>query len=348
MSATTGLAALRAAEEHAWEHATRHHHHSADLLVAGLRVRIEVAGARLLAALLPPLEVHPGTNGRPPQVRIRAYDATETRTVAPQDQGGLAQRIAGWSAASDDDAGLRWSWNDAAGLLLLTDPAGLGQVAAVTSADSLPEWELAAPLRQLFAWGMASAGRTVVHGAAVGDHDGVVLLAGAGGSGKSSTALSCFLAGMGYIGDDYVALTLEGGRPMAHALFGTAKVLPHELLLADPSGWLLPHLLRQGGGGDERVVVLPGRGAPERMLPGAPIRAVVVPAAAPPAGLTTISAAEALRCVAPSSLFQLADAGADELRALSQLVRSLPCYRLGLRPDRGANPPVIASLLEAA
>ncbi|MGK2950558.1 MAG: hypothetical protein ACSLFP_18440 [Acidimicrobiales bacterium] len=341
------LAGLRAAAEDTWERAIRHHHHRADLLVAGLRVRVELAGRHLSAAVLPALEVHRSTDG-PPQVRIRAYDAAETGAPAPMDPGGMARHIARWSVDPQPGAGPRWTWNDTAGLLLLSDPAGVEQVAAVTDAATLPPWELAAPLRQLFAWGMAPAGRTFVHAGAVGDPDGVALLVGAGGSGKTTTAISCFLAGMGYLGDDYVVLTEAEGQIIAHALYGSAKVHPDQLSLADPSGSLLPHLLRPAGGADDRAVLLPGRSASERMLSAAPVRAIVVPTVAPPRGLTPISAAEALRHLAPSSLFQLAGAGDDDLRALADLVRTVPCHRLGLHPDRAANPPFIASLLAAA
>lgn len=341
------LAGLRAAAEDTWGRATRHHLHRVDLLVAGLRVRVELAGRRLAAAVLPALEVHRSADG-PPQVRIRAFDAAETGATAPMAPGGLARRIAGWSTDPRPFPEPRWTWNDEAGLLLLTDPEGVGQLAAVTDAATLPPWELAAPLRQLFAWGMAPAGRAFVHGGAVGGPDGVALLVGAGGSGKSSTAISCFLAGMGYLGDDYVVVTEVEGQMVAHALYGSAKVHPDQLSLADPSGSLLPHILRPAGEDDDKAVLLPGRSVPERMLSAAPVRAVVAPTAAPPRGLAPISAAEALRHLAPSSLFQLAGAGHDDLRLLADLVRAVPCHRLGLHPDRAANPPVIASLLAAA
>ena len=81
------------------------------------------------------------------------------------------------------------------------------------------------------------------------------------------------------------------------------------------------------------------------MLTDAPIRVVAIPDRAGPAGITPISKGEALRHLAPSSLLQLAGASAEDLRAIATLVRSVPCVRLGLDPDRSANPAMLQRLL---
>jgi hypothetical protein len=85
--------------------------------------------------------------------------------------------------------------------------------------------------------------------------------------------------------------------------------------------------------------------AGEQLLRQAPVAAVVVPDTSPPAGLSPSSGATALRHLAPSSLFQLAGHGEDDLRAMADVVRRVPAFRLGLDPDRRANPAVIRALL---
>ena len=74
----------------------------------------------------------------------------------------------------------------------------------VPDGNRAPPWEQAAPFRGISSstW-VARHGRRYVHGAAVGIGGRAALIVGPGGSGKSTTALTCFAAGMDYAGDDY-------------------------------------------------------------------------------------------------------------------------------------------------
>ena len=69
----------------------------------------------------------------------------------------------------------------------------------------------------------------------------------------------------------------------------------------------------------------------------ADLRAIVLPeqTGEPRASLEPISAARALRAVAPSTLYQLPWSGPQTMRLLSDLVRRAPCFelRLGARHD---------------
>jgi hypothetical protein len=276
-------------------------------------------------------------------VRIRAWDVQAAGgALAPPDP--TPHRLAVWPG--DDGPAVCTTWQPDFGLLLVgdQDPDGIGQVAVVADAERLPWWEPGAPLRQLLAWGLAPHHRHFLHAAAVGSPDGVVLLAGAGGAGKSSTAISCLLAGMGYLGDDYCVVTLDGA-PVAHCLYGTAKLLPDQVAVVDPQGRLAAHVLHRGAPEDEKVTVLAAAVAGEQLVRHAPVVAVVVPDTMPPPGLRASTAGTALRHLAPTSLFQLAGHGQDDLRAMAAVVRRVPAFRLGLDPDRQANPPLLRGLL---
>jgi hypothetical protein len=61
------------------------------------------------------------------------------------------------------------------------------------------------------------------HGAAVGESGRGILILGAGGAGKTTTALACLEAGMTYAGDDRCLLSMSGA-PYVHSLYGTAKL----------------------------------------------------------------------------------------------------------------------------
>ncbi|MCL2439666.1 MAG: nucleotidyltransferase family protein [Alphaproteobacteria bacterium] len=71
---------------------------------------------------------------------------------------------------------------------------------------------------------MMASGRAVLHSAAVGTNGKGVLLAGRGGAGKSSLAISALLNGLDYVSDDYVALKKDGGGVSAHPIYATTAL----------------------------------------------------------------------------------------------------------------------------
>lgn len=327
-----------------WTEAAEAGHHALDLCVAGLHVRIELAGGHALADVVTPaLEVHAAAPAGAPDVTIRAVDVAATRTAVPPVLDQITGRQPATAPGSAPAGGLRWATYG--GTWLLSDPAGVGHLAVIADGSAMPWWERGAPLRQLLAWALTPLGRHFVHGAAVSGLGGAALLVGPSGAGKSSTSISALLGGLGFLGDDYCILTLDDG-PRVHTLYGTVKVVADQMDVIDPDGRLAAHLVHEGDA-ESKSIAVASRAAPELMVASAPIRAVVVPSLEEPTGLSDLSSATALRHLAPTSVLQLAGAGAGDLAALAQLVRAVPCHRLGLQPDRSANPPVLADLLAA-
>ncbi len=66
-----------------------------------------------------------------------------------------------------------------------------------------------AMITAFFRWAMQND-MIFLHGAAVGAAGNGILIGGRGGRGKSTLALSCLLAGMDFVSDDYVLLTRTG------------------------------------------------------------------------------------------------------------------------------------------
>jgi hypothetical protein len=75
------------------------------------------------------------------------------------------------------------------------------------TADDLPVWDNGAPLRIPIHWASLDRGLRLVHGATLGNSRDAVLIAGPGGSGKSSTTLGGIANGLQTVGDDYVLVT---------------------------------------------------------------------------------------------------------------------------------------------
>ncbi len=91
--------------------------------------------------------------------------------------------------------------------------------------SKVPYWERSFPLREILNWWYRDTPMQPIHSAAVGAGNSGVLIGARGGSGKSSTALSCLLAGMQFAGDDFVLVDTD--TLQAYSLYNIAKLEPH-------------------------------------------------------------------------------------------------------------------------
>lgn len=211
----------------------------------------------------------------------------------------------------------------------------------------LPYWEHAAPARMILSWWLHERGCNLVHGAAVGTEHGGALIVGKGGSGKSTTALLSLLAGLSYASDDYVVV--EGNRrgqgPYVHSAFGSGKLDERQ---AERFPELATSIVNPQRAEDEKAVFLVNRYAPERMTSGFPLRTVIVPriSGRPDTSVRVGSALGALSALAPSTIFQIPGSPGAELKAMAEVVRSVPCHVLDLGTDFAQIPQAIAALLE--
>lgn len=211
---------------------------------------------------------------------------------------------------------------------------------------AIPHHVRADPLLFILHWWLRRHGRHIIHGGAVGSTRGAVLLAGRGGSGKSNTALGSLTAGLHYLSDDYCAVGLEP-EPRVYSVFGTGKTHAADLSR-------LPHLAAHVSNRDslpqEKALYFIHEAFADRILRQAPIAAIVLPHLLP-GGLTRLrpaSPAAALMALAPSTIFQLAHAGADVTTTLGALVRRVPCLHLDIRPGDDHAPALLASWLADA
>lgn len=212
------------------------------------------------------------------------------------------------------------------------------------NAHELPIYERGAPLRSIFHWWLREQGLQLIHAGAVGTVDGAVLLAGKGGSGKSTTALTCLNAGMRYLSDDY-SLVSSGSDPLVHSLYNTAKVRPDNLQR-------VPHLRDALSNADrldtEKALFFVDSLFPHQIVPRLPVRAILLPRVT---GLrdTSIEPASSrisLSALALSTLHQLAGSGRELLLTIDDLVQEVPSFHLNLGTDLAQIPGVISKLLE--
>jgi hypothetical protein len=230
------------------------------------------------------------------------------------------------------------------GVLSVFDATGGRAFYWVRDAEALPYYERGAPLRTLLNWWLSGAGLHCAHAAAVGTSDGALLLTGKGGSGKSTTALACLAAGMGYASDDYCAIAQEP-VPAVYSLYNTGKLRDETDLARQPQ--FEPWIANRDRLEDEKLLMFLNEHAPERLLREAPLRAIVLPRVVEGAesSLHPIAPAGALRALAPTTMFQLPGAAQSAMAIMAGLVRAIPCYRLDAGSEIAAIPSLLSDLL---
>lgn len=206
---------------------------------------------------------------------------------------------------------------------------------------SLPDYEWAAPMRTLLHWLGLEHGLQLTHAAAVGADGQGLLLAGKGGSGKSTTAVACWYAGMSLVSDDYCWVTSQP-EPRAWALYHSARLLPKQ-----PTD--LPDLAGEPSWSGDKVALNLAQINPSGLSPWLHLKALLMPQLAriSQAGLRPASAEEGLRALALTSIGQLAGAGPHSLKLLEPVARALPAYSLDLCHPVSSVPPLLRSLLES-
>lgn len=314
--------------------------------IAGLRIQFSFAGDAMRERLLPSL-IAGGISdsadaGVEPDITLRVWDCASAGLPTP----GLPWRPEDVGARGAVDvatsATIRTAFMVGSSALSMLDlERGIG-LFRVRDAVALPWYERAAPFRTLLHWALERRGCRFVHAAAVATPNGGALLAGRGGSGKSTTAMLCVESGFGYAGDDYVGITMNDG-PHAHAVFTSAK------LSASSIAWLpfLRPAIRVQPDGEEKGVAMIGELLPQQIASTFPLRAVIVPVVVGGTSrLRRISGGSALRALAPTTLLQLPGSGAEAFAHLAAVVRGLPAWSLELGDDRAEIPRLVARAIE--
>jgi Coenzyme PQQ synthesis protein D (PqqD) len=209
----------------------------------------------------------------------------------------------------------------------------------------LPFWELSSPFRHILHPWFDAHGLQYTHAGAVGTPNGGVLLAGRGGSGKSTTCLHCASAGMLYAADDYCLTRSEDGQ--VFSLYNTAKLKGPEDLerLPEMSGRSFNEDSFEHGGVGKATFNL-SELWPERMTAGFPLRAILLPTVTDKveSRLVPCSPADALLALAPSTVAQLPFSGEADCLRLAALAEKVPAYRLFLGSDLSQIPTLISTL----
>lgn len=191
--------------------------------VAGTTIRLRFAGLALVPYVTPALDHLRIASIEAPDLTLCLWDSASTGIPGPPPicpYNAFTDRGDIWGFNSDRIK-TAFHWSDFS--VNIFDHESKVGVYWIQNAKTQPYWTSSTPVRTLLHWHFERHGGQLVHAAAVGTEDGAVLIAGRGGIGKSTTALSCLGAGFNYLGDDYVVIRASD-PPTVYSLYCTAKL----------------------------------------------------------------------------------------------------------------------------
>ncbi|MEW6303748.1 MAG: hypothetical protein AB1705_09770 [Verrucomicrobiota bacterium] len=312
-----------------------------DFRIAGLRIRLRCAGTALhdfITTALAHLRVEPGDG---PELTVGLWDAQETGVTMPAAPWPDDKRRARGETAFFNAGSIHVYYQIDAGVLGVVDTRRGEAFVQVASAAAVPYYEQSHPLRTILHVWLATRERQLVHAGAVGTSVGAVMLAGMSGCGKSTATLACLRAGMLYLGDDYT-VAWDGARPHVASLYSIAKLNPDNLAR-------FPELkpLNAARLASQKALVPLHPQFAAQLAPVLPLRAILLPwvSGVKNSRLTSTTASQLLRAMAPSTVLQLPGAGQSALRALGELVTRVPCFILESGSDLATIPAAIQEIL---
>jgi hypothetical protein len=310
--------------------------------IAGLPVRLRFAGEALISSITQAFE-HLDVTHSSPQLTICIWDTASTgKRMPPPPWEGDDFLARGVIQGFNDDR-IHTAFQHGSGAVSMLDAEHDLAVFWVSSAEELPYWEKGSPLRSILHWWLGRNGRQLVHGAAVGNGRGAVLIGGKGGSGKSTTALACIESNLLYLGDDYTVLRSDPVA-MVYSLYNSAKINADNVQR-------LPHLGEKISNPDrldsEKALLFVHEHYPAKTVAELPIKAILLPRVT---GLRETSlkktpTAQALAALAPSTIFQLPRAGAEAFKFLAAIAKQVPCFTFEVGTDLSGIPTAIEGLL---
>ena len=304
--------------------------HDSSYVLAGQPVRMRIVGRRLTEFMRLPfahLRVdYPDPTA--PRLTIELWDQTETNVSC---RLGLIRDDLDLHPNLKHSADGRYASYQLQHSLVSLDRSSGFICGYASNAEELSLYERGRPLHVLLSLWHKSLDMPLVHAGLVSKSGRGVLLAGPGGSGKSTSAITSACAGFDYLSEDLVALeALPDDGFVGHSLYSSTFIEPDHLKrFALFNG----HAINGRYSYETKLLVLLSQIAPLRFARACRIHAVVLPRVLhlPASRLRPASKGEALLTLAPSSLLVGEKShGLQGFNKLAKLVEQVPCYWLEL------------------
>lgn len=212
----------------------------------------------------------------------------------------------------------------------------------VSTISNIPYWESDFPLRMFLHWWLIGTSYQPVHAGAVGTEKGGLLLVGKGGSGKSTSTLSCLNTNLKIAGDDYVLLDTQSKA--VFSLFSLSKLNLNSIELLKNEQINIDELAPPIDG-KYRIKLHPK--FESSMIHCIPLVAVLLPQVTTQKNTTIVpcSSAQSLLALAPTTLFQLPGLREESFKKMSDFVRTIPSFHLLLGTEKVHLPDILEKFI---
>lgn len=216
----------------------------------------------------------------------------------------------------------------------------------IESAERITLYERAKPLANLLPLMVEPFGLYMFHSALVSWRGHGVLFVGAGGSGKSTSALSCLQGGFDFVAEDLVVLEETSAGFIGHGVYNSAWIEPDHM---SKFGDLGQYAYTGGEVEQRKSVLMLAEIEPGRMRSSAPLTCMMLPRIRPNerSAVHEVGRPEALKQLAPNCLMTASRIDKKGFDALVRLVKASRCYRLNLGDDLERVPSLVRDAVES-
>lgn len=275
-----------------------------------------------------------------PKLTIRVWDTKEQQIPLPLFNW---QRLHANGYKGYSEGAYYFHYFDSIGALSFLNVEENLAYYVVRDAQALPWWVRGSPLQVIIGAWMRIQGTQLTHVGAIGDEAHCVLLAGKGGSGKTTTTLSGVIGGLNYLGEDYCLLT-PGNDQIVHSVYQSAKWTPETRCFYPEYDRFV---VNQSSVSTEKSLFFYQDIFPDRIKKSLQARAIIslsVGDALKPI-ISETDVATSLKNLSLSTIRQLPFFDQKTLLLLKQFAQPLQHYKMQLGLDRMANVQAIKALL---
>lgn len=312
--------------------------------LAGMRIRLRFAGDVLIPLIMPTLTHLVSEKTGPVDLTICCWDDETTRSEMRLPTPQILPNQVRNCLHTVSNHRFRAYYQEWMGSLCCIDLQDNMAYYCYLNAATMPMYEIAAPMRQIFNEAFNQRGKQLVHAAAVGASQGSVLLAGAAKSGKSTLAVQCLLQGMDYQSDDLCVISQEE-FPRSWSIYNIAKLRENSVARL---GKAVPELSHFIEGEEKKSFFYSHQHFPEKVLKEASIKALVIPMITNGATsrLTEATRIDAARALVPWSVSEVptSDHHLGE-KIMLKAINQLPSYKLEVGRDERQTIDLLRSLL---
>jgi len=329
------FARARRVHPHAFRHST--------YVLAGQPIEMRIVGRKLAEVMdLPFAHLRSEDRHLPAGLTIEIWDQAETNVSC---QVGLTRDDLDLHPNLKHSADGRYASYQLQHSLVDLDRQTGSIIGNVSNTEELSLYERGRPLHVLLSLWLKSRGMPVIHAGLVSKNGRGVLLAGPGGSGKSTSAISCAYAGFSYLSEDVIGLQFSDSVFLGHSLYNSTFIEPNHL---ERFPLLGAHAITGKYVFEKKRLVLLSQIASLQFERACRIHALVLPRVlhSPKSRLRRATKGEALLTLAPSSLLVGERSyGLGGFNKLAKLVEQVPCYWLDLGSVLDEIPCVLEGML---